>query len=66
MEINFPSDQYIHKHICATMTSDSVSLPCICYNDTLAFLSYEGIIKPEDAYVSLFPVKCNTILVILE
>ena len=47
------------------MTSDS--LPYMCYNDTFAFLGYEGIRKPEDTYIPfLFPIKYNTVLVIVE
>lgn len=52
-------------NICVTMTSDS--LPHMCYNDTFAFLGYEGIRKPEDTYIPfLFPIKYNTVLVIVE
>lgn len=50
--INFASGQYIHKYICVKMTSDS--LPYTCYNDTFASLTYEGIIKPEDAIFFVF------------
>lgn len=42
------------------MTSDT--LLYICYNDTFASLTYEGIIKPEDLYMYfLFSVKYNSV-----